>query len=759
MATLKYDFQIVGAEAISRAFNSLERRAAVHNRRMERMFSVSTKTTTRGGASSFRGGSVPSAAKEAARETAAVNREIAKRQNEEIRAAKKVADAKIREARRAANAAVREEKRVEREQLAQVRRKRGTMLAAASSLGQRAVGYAAMGGGLLLGGVFAAGRETSREARYLALQSKTAGNKASMSEIFTGVLGTSKATATRYGVEQATVLKTMRGFHGIAGRLEEGAKPLADFMTAVSEISGAAPEDIGRTTGTAYMHMVERFGNPEMAQKYSKQLIGALAVQAAEQSIEMEDFAKYGPRILAATNKFKGGEKEYANIAAIVAQIAQLAPQGSAIGAAEATIAIKNAADELVKNRDVVKNRYGMDITSVGPGGIVQLNAPEDVFPAMFAKTKGDPAALAKIGLDKRANRAIEGMANLYVKGIKEGDKRLPEEMRGAKAIRDFLMTGKNKVLSPEQAEQYLKDIADADPFLRLEKAINNLVTETIPKLVPAVGSIAESLAQATPTLVRLLEGLANLVAFFAENPFQAVIAALVAQVTAANLAELLRELILGKNPASPQAPGGTPKFSIVAGTQQKPSAYNPFAKESSITTSAAEEAAMSREARLSGQGMKGSKATKIGGNVLAFGPLVEGALNWALMSKEEQKQGYGVFDKYLYRNTFEEYQRKEAEKQAWLDKHPFIKSLVQPTEGGKMPSWFELGSSTPMAPGDINPADVSSRQMLDFLNAMNAQSVEDFTSALQKATASINGMNLNRGETPGQPNVSSGGR
>lgn len=791
MATLKYDFQIVGADAIAKAFKSVEDRAKEHSRKMDRVFSGAGGVG--GGRKNWRSmiPAVPGVSeaqrmaqhlvglqKTAAAKIAGEKEKAAKRAaDKEIKEAKRSADAQAREAKKAADAQIREEKRIakerdrenrkfarqqlrlEREQVAAANRKRATTFGALTDLGQRATGYAALGGGLLMGGIFAQGRAASKEISQLAMLARQTGSKTSMPDLYKNISGAVKNVSTRYGAERTTVLAAMRGFQGPAGAIEEGAVPMAGFLTAMSEATGADPTVTGELAGHIYRQLAQRGVDNKDAMEQTKRLMGAFAFQSAQESVEYKDFAQYGPRILGVAGMFGGGPEAFGRYAAILGQVAQLAPQGTAVGAAESTISVSRFVEQAAANKDKIKQQLGLDITRMGPGGIEELIAPEDLLSQVFARTKANPAKLKELGIDIRGQRAEKGLINLYKKGVAEGDKNLTEVERGALAIREYLASAADRVVTPEAIDKMVKQREEIDPFIKLEKAINRLINEAIDPLTPVVIDIANAIKEHKTEIIAFASALGNLVSWFATNPFEAVITLIMAKVAALNLKDLLLNPPVPTSPTGPT--GGQPGSrggSVIGGTARRASAtpegYNPFSRKGNLLSE--EAGSVTADARRSGQGLPGGRVAKFGGNLLTYGPILERALNNLFIPEEQKKQGYGVFDKYLYRNTFEEYQRKESEKQNWLDNHPAIKALIQPAGGDDMPSWLDLFSSKPSAPGGPAP---SSKQMLEFLQAMNAGTVREFTSALQQATESLGDMSLNRGDTPGQPSVSSGGR
>lgn len=786
MATLKYDFQIVGADAIAKAFKSVEDRAKEHSRKMDRVFSGAGGVG--GGRKNWRSmiPAVPGMTesqrivqnmiglqKTAAAKIAGEKEKAAKRAaDKEIKEAKRSADAQAREAKRVADAQIREDKRaakerdraekraareqlrLDREQVALTNRKRMTTYNALTGLGQRAVGYASLGGGLLMGGIFAQGRAASKESSQLAMLAKQAGSKTSMNDLYKNISGAAKGVSTRYGADRTTVLATMRGFQGPAGAIEEGAIPMAGFMTAMAEATGADPTVTGELAGQIYRQLAQRGASAQEAMEQTKRLMGAFAFQSAQESIEYKDFAKFGPRILGAANRFGTSPEAYGRYAAVLGQVAQLAPQGQAVGAAESTISVSKIVQEAFKKRKAIKEGLGLNITKMGPEGLEELIAPEDLLSQLFAATGGDPAVLEKYGITTRGERAVGGLINLYKQGVAEGDKSLSPKERGALRIREYLSSAADKAITPEAIDKMVKEREEIDPFVKLEKAINRLINEGIDIIAPAVQDIAKAIEQGTPKILKFVEVMSGLVSYLAGNPLEAAFLAIIASVAKAKIGETITDIIRKQLPRVPgtQPPGVPP----VPGTPGAPGGQIPwlslFEKLRGPLALVSMAMNLESDAGTETEADKDVRARQYLRNFKETGRL------YAETTAEGEYLAYGT-PQEEYSALFE---RLGPERTALLYRAMGLGGM--PVGSGGVTAGEGVSSGTFQGPlAEVATAAEAAAKTKQFADSLNPKAVETFNAALEQSASFLSGLAtggglLNRGDAPGKP-VASGGR
>jgi len=561
MATLQYDFKVVGLAAVSQAFASLERRAKDHNDKMARMFSGSGpgrggSVTGSTGGSALRGGVAgPRAGPQQdshvrefnrmraarIRNDAAVLREESTRNknwinlknrlnndrlrvedqhaDKQIKSVRRMEQARVREAQKSANA----RERIYRSQQKYVRNQvLGSVGSSINSLGQRAFSAVTTAGTVGAGAYVAAGlnagRNSYRAASALATQSVQANNKAPLPDIMKGILDTSSGVATMHGVSQSSVVEQMLAFHGKAGNLE-AAEKLSDFMTKYSEAGNVDPALTGNLAGFTYQRAKAKGATDDEAIKTTKAIMGTFMSQAAERQIELSDYVTGAPSVLASASQV-GDSKDFAKTLASASAIAQAAPGGGANSAAEAVTSLARLVDFLGDTKGKVEKATGVK-TKYDMNGVQQIRPFEDVIPELYAATNADPVLLDDVGITVRSSRAFKGYRDTYIKGrdslgkdASEADRRLA----GAKAVREEIIASQKPGTSEAAITEQAAFRKEADPYAKLEAALTNLATNAIPPLTEAVKSFNQWMIDHKPGIDSVAETVTDVVNFAGEH-------------------------------------------------------------------------------------------------------------------------------------------------------------------------------------------------------------------------------------------------
>jgi len=547
MATLEYDFRIVGMDAVKKAFASLEKRAQAHNEKMEQMYG---RQAARGGAGGARGASggrrqFDSHVKERKRFRDREDREHAqalkkqeRREEQAVKARERAAAKEARDRQRATERVERDRQRAhqreeralrqqnrardrmreqdwnrrsawhrreeregvrayERQQAAIVARRQrrvgyvtGALRDTASTVGRVAVGAAAVGAGSLIAASYQSGRDAYRASTALAAQSKQAGNQKSMKEIHEGILSTAGAITQKTGIERGQIIRAMAGVHEKAGNLQTSTD-LASYVAAVSEASGSDIGDVANLAGMAFKSAADKGMSVTEATAATKRMIGIMGQHAAAGSIEMRDYAAYAPTLLASARKMGGGES-FVDMVAMTSAVAQGSLGGGATDAAEAATATSRLVDDLMQNQKKIKKLTNIDVMDVDPTtGVRKLKSFEKLVPALLAAAGGDESKLMEMGIGVRGNRAITGMLDTYVQGTKSSGAGSAEE-KGAQAVKDALLTAmRAKGISEEDWTAMAKERESLDPYARLEKSLTRLADTAIPPLTRVIEKLA----------------------------------------------------------------------------------------------------------------------------------------------------------------------------------------------------------------------------------------------------------------------------
>lgn len=581
MATLQYDFKVVGLNSVMAAFRSLEQRALQHNRMLARMYgNTGGRAGGAGGVGGgggagggARGGQADAHVRERQRmlrqqaiddrrsfqESARSHRQFLafrdRMYREERQQQDRHAKDQIRVTRRMERERLAERKQAERQAYRTAYRKASSRydagVGALTSLGSRAAGMLAMGGGAAIAAGISSELKLGKESTLLAVMSKQAGEKGSIKDIQKGLVDRIREVGKESGLDRADLVSGMTKFFSKSGNVNI-AKEMLPFFAEMSDITGSSLEDIGDTAGMAFMQAMAKGMSPQEAKKVTEDILAAFAGQAAVGTIEMKDFAAYGPSLLSTAARFKG---DYGRMAAVTGAMAQTGAYGGANRAAEAATALARFADQL---RDAAPEfeKLGVQTYERDERGIAVQRDPIQIIKEVLAKTEGgDERILAKYFSNVRSMRAVAGF-NVMYRAAGGGE-------AGLKAVDEHL----NKFLGAQLSKAQIKEGAAAireTPARQFEAAFNDLKDEIGKNLLPALTQLAPAMSKLVVTLKPAIEWLGRFVQSAVENPWgtviEAVSLALVGSVAKAAIGEAIKAQIIKMMLVSGGVPGtGTP--------------------------------------------------------------------------------------------------------------------------------------------------------------------------------------------------------
>lgn len=582
MPVLEYDFKVINANAVNQAFAAIERRAAQHNQRLNRVFG--TPVSRAGGSSSA--GSVPMAARARARAGLGEEEKVAKqteaywrrahqkatdhriRQDErahaakmrqiarEERAAQQAARAQEREVRNLARQQVRIEEQArrrvrrsaERAKTEGLGRARGTLGTVGDSVSRSlgAVGTIA-GATLGLGGSFAMASAVQTQmseaatASQLANQAGTPGLKGALLSQAQNVKGFTGAEALS-GIEQF-VTKT--------GDLETARAIIGDLGN-LALATGSDLGDLGATAGQAFNVLKDQISDPVERVKELNKLMGVLAQQGSMGAVEIRDLAQDFGKLGAATRSFEGGAPELLRSMGAFAQIA--VARGGAESSADASTAASRLAGDIVMHKDRFKG-LGVDIKSKSDP--TKLRNPMEIMADVLEKTGGDiEKTNGLFGIE--SGKIFKGLGATF----SEAEKKQKGSGRAAVMAEFQRFSGANlsQGVINERAQSRLQDsdLQFKEAMKQFNSAIGRELLPTLTRLIPEFTQMIPALAEMTRLFARFVEDLA-------QNPIEnigKIIAVKVAaDIAAAQIGGALKDQITGA------VAGPFGKLGMVAGT------------------------------------------------------------------------------------------------------------------------------------------------------------------------------------------------
>lgn len=562
MAYLEYDFRVVGADAVNKAFASIERRAIQHNRRMGRVFG---DTTGRAGRPAVAARSIASEVDKSARDAA----------NAQIREEKRVRAEMARTAKWRQNL---QNRHYQQEERLRIRSEQAAIRSRSAMLGQvgksagsavRTVGAVGVGA-LALGGTFAVSSAISQQMRETKMASELA-NQAGKPGIKRELLAESQQVRGFTGEE---VLTSMAGFVEKTGDLE-AARKLMGELSQLSLATGADFGELGQAAGQAFNVIRDQVKDPVKQIEMLNDVMKTLAMQGTMGAVEIKDLATELASLGAATRKYLGDPDVLLKTVGAMAQAT--VARGGAPSAAEAATAIVRFGEDLTK-KPAQKALSGMGVDIFADKGKTILRDPRELMADIMAKTGGDLTKLQDV-LNAQSIRAFQGFSPLAL------DARNKLKAENPKATKEQLDAAGRKAIMDE-FERFMPKVDEADfrrraesrlddPDLKFKDAMRDFNRVVGSELLPELTKLIPHFAKLTPYIGKAAEYMGKWMSAFASDPLltgSATVGALILanvgkDLATAKIGEFIKGLLSGGAPGIPGVPGAPGVGGGVLGT------------------------------------------------------------------------------------------------------------------------------------------------------------------------------------------------
>ncbi len=551
MAHLEYDFRVVGADAVNKAFASIERRAIQHNRRMGRVFG---DTTGRAGRPAVAARSIASEVDKSARDAA--NAQI--REEKRVRA-EMARTAKWRQSLQNRHYQQEERLRIRSEQAA-IRSRSAMLGQVGKSAGSAVRTVGAIGvGALALGGTFAVSSAISQQMRETKMASSLA-NQAGNPAMKRELLAESQNIRGFTGEE---VLSSMSGFVEKTGDLQAARKIMGE-MSTLSLATDTDFRDLGEAAGQAFNVIRDQIKDPIEQMKILNDVMKTLAMQGNMGAVEMKDFATELASIGAATRGYEGDPADLLKTFGAMAQAT--VARGGAPTAAEASTALVRFGEDLTK-KPAQKALRGLGIDIFTDKTRTKRRNPKELIADIMAQTGGDLTKLQDV-LNVQSIRAFQGFSPLALEAMdkvrKENPKATKDEINaaGRKAIMDEFERFMPKVDEADfrrRAESRLED-----PDLKFKDAMKDFNRVVGGQLLPELTKLVPLFAKLTPSIGKAAEYFGKWLDAFASDPLLTgaetvgalILASVAKDLASAKIGEAIKALLGGGTPSVPGVPG-----------------------------------------------------------------------------------------------------------------------------------------------------------------------------------------------------------
>lgn len=317
-----------------------------------------------------------------------------------------------------------------------------------------------------------------------------------------------------------------------------------DMLDAAGDVSNGLGENFAGNRGQTIINTMKGF-----------------AGQGKVGAVEIKDLATQMSKLSAASGAFEGKPEE---IMATMGGLAQMSRKlgGSATATQAATSVLSMVNTLKTPARMNQFKEFGVDILNEKTG---MLRNPEEIILDSIEKAGTDPANLKKMWANTGGARAVEGFATTYRRArgtvLDKGGSDDEANAAGRAAVKEAFTSFRKAALNDEEINaSFTARMGNTDSRAQLQNNRMEDVAQRIgDKLLPALEKLA-------PLIERVVDAFGGMVAWAAENPMMAVVAALVASVgkaaITAAVSEALKNAIMrsaagGAAGGVPGAPGG----------------------------------------------------------------------------------------------------------------------------------------------------------------------------------------------------------
>jgi hypothetical protein len=551
---LTYQIEAVGVSTLKAAFRSIEGEAKAAATRELRMSQRTASARVRNAQTSAAKEAKASDRARIAQEKNAIKAANAKIRADEKASAKQIAIAEktARHENRIEERSLRWRQQMRNRHFQQEERQRRRSEVNAQKMRERTFGRVATGAGriasagkaaIATGAMMATGlaanavmnrAQVDTQLRGVANQGFREGDGRSREDLYGAAKGTVDKIANTTGAAPEQLTGAMTAILGKTGDFDTAIAGLED-LNKLAMATGTSLEDLGAVYGGAVASIKRGGATTEEAIKQSLELSRVFAGQGKFGEIEVSDLASQGGKIVGAATMFAGDRsKNLADMGALT----QMAAQGGAHNAEDATTAVKNFVGDSVKKGENIGVNVWAD------EGKTKLRAAEDILADSFEKTNGNLEKLIAVYGEQSRSILVGNVDRFNAAG---GGK------AGAQAIRDNFANFRGQVMSQGEVNTSAQFAADA-PAAKFAASMNRLNQSLGDNLLPKLPELVDAIGRLTPHITSLVSGMASAAEWFAENPFKGmglVIAGYIGEeIVAAKIGDLLKDAISGNIPS-----------------------------------------------------------------------------------------------------------------------------------------------------------------------------------------------------------------
>lgn len=399
-----------------------------------------------------------------------------------------------------------------------------------------------------IGGTLGRNTELAKRSTLLSLQSRREGSEQQFSAA--EVEAQIREAATAGGFSNLSAAEGVGKFAASTGDVGSALRLMRE-LGPLAQATGTELSDMVQAAGEVSLALGDMKGEEKI--KAIADAMRAFTAQGYEGSVEIADMATQAAKLSAAGGGIAGDRGKTLGTLGAILQVARA--KGGATSAEEAGTSISGMVNTLrTKARRARFAEAGVEIEDATTG---LLRDPSKIIEDSILAADTDTSKFKSMWAAVNGARAVEGFRADYLEArakAKAGGASDQDARRaGLTAIRSTFDKFSGASLEPEKVAAMMREREGDDDVKaqRFQNRLDELGGKMGERLLPALEKLS-------PLILQLADAFGRAVAWAAENPGQALTAAIVASIAKARIGDAVGDLIRGAGGGAGRgAPGG----------------------------------------------------------------------------------------------------------------------------------------------------------------------------------------------------------
>lgn len=338
-----------------------------------------------------------------------------------------------------------------------------------------------------------------------------------------------QATAKQYGFDPNEVARAATKFVDLTGDLK-GARAAMGDLAQLSNATSSDLTDMASAAGSVSVQLERAMGNDMQGRtKALGSIMRIFAGQGKEGAVEIKDFAAQMAKVATITNRFGGDRESIFSMVGVLAQESRKA--GGSASASQAATSVSRFA-QYVGSKNGSKEFAKMGVNVFTDDSKRFLRNPKEIILEALSHTEGNSVKMGSLFKNVMAGRAIAGFTDVYNTARGKGG----SNQQGLDAVIEEFGNLEKATMTAAEVEKDNAKVMEttAKKAQVFQDQLQEMVSSLATKVMPEVEKLG-------PMVLRMVDAMASLTGWLAENPLRAIPIALGVAITKAGIEQTLR--------------------------------------------------------------------------------------------------------------------------------------------------------------------------------------------------------------------------